>query len=65
MACINLFRICQIRPRYFILLLTGLVTAVPGQAYAQSRVLEEVVQAEGMDRERVRALAVGERWIIP
>jgi hypothetical protein len=28
------------------------------------RVLEEVLQREGVDRERVRALAVGERWII-
>ena len=29
------------------------------------RVLEEVLRDEGGDRERIRTLAVGERWIIP
>jgi len=29
------------------------------------RVLDEIVQQEGADSERVRALAVGERWVLP
>ena len=41
-------------------------SSVPGKPVDLApRVLEQVLADEGGDRERVRVLTVGERWVVP